>query len=90
MKIYNKGARAIIIKNSDNISGCRIPQDIVGKENAYIDPGTTVEISDNKGEELLKMYPRELVAVETRQEKIKKALKEVEKTKKKAKSKKRG
>lgn len=89
MKIYNKGARAIIIKNADNISGCRIPQDIVGKENAYIDPGTTVEIANDKAETLLKMYPKELVAMETREQKIKKALKEVEK-KKKAKSKKRG
>lgn len=91
MKIYNKGARAIIIKKSDSISGCRIPPDLVGKETAYIDPGTTVDIADNTAETLLKMYPKEIVAMETREQKIKKALKEVDRTKKKkAKSKKRG
>lgn len=64
MRLYNKGGRAIIIAKDEAISGCRIPEDEIGKNRAYIDPGKTVDVTDVKGERLLNMYPEMLMRMD--------------------------
>lgn len=60
MRLYNKGSRSFIINRIDAITGCRLPEDIMAKDKAYIDPSTDVEISDSVGKKLLQDYPEEL------------------------------
>lgn len=79
MELYNKGVRSFIIKKEEAISGCRIPTDEIGKFRAYIDAGKTVQVTDECGANLLRMYPKELMQTGgTRKLRIQKAIKEVE------------
>ena len=64
MKLYNKSVRAFIINKVDAVDGCRFPTDIMSKEKAYIDPDTTVEVSDVLGTKLLSDYPAEIMKIE--------------------------
>lgn len=83
MKIYNKGARGFVISREDAISGCRLPTDEIGKFKAYIDPGSTVSVTDEVGAKLMKMYPANLVCLEGDcKERLDQAHKELEKEKK--------
>lgn len=64
MKLYNKSGRAFIIRKEDAIDGCRTPTDAIGRNKAYIDPNTTVDVEDNVGEKLLHDYPGQLMRVD--------------------------
>ena len=87
MRILNRGTRAFIIKKTDAVHGCRFPKDELGSDKAYIDPDTEVEVVDSCGEDILKLYPKELREIKSHSpSENKSALKKV----KKAKSKKRG
>lgn len=60
MKLYNKSGRAFAISKKFAVSGCREVEVAVGENFMYIDPDTTVEVTDEAGEKLAVMYPKEL------------------------------
>ena len=62
MKLFNQGQRSIIIAKKDMISGdARPKKDEINSKTAYIGPNSKVEVKDEVGEKLLKMYPKELM-----------------------------
>ena len=66
MRLFNKGARSIIVKATDVLDGAiRHATDGVGTPKAYIGPETQVTVTQTLGERLLKAYPKELMRTDT-------------------------
>lgn len=77
MKLYNKGERSFIVKVSDLISGDARPvKDELSRDKGYIGPGTEVEVTKDCGENLLVMYPKELIELDKKVKKSAKVKKE--------------
>ena len=58
-KLYHKGTASKIVNPADILAGHNEGPD--GKNNGYIHPGNTVEVSDACAAMLLSNYPREFV-----------------------------
>jgi hypothetical protein len=64
MKLHNKGERKFIIAGYDLLKGGKREVDIHGVESGIISPGDSVEVTDLKGEFLLKGYQGEFLRMD--------------------------
>lgn len=87
MKLYNKSGRAFIIDVKYIIDGGRFSEYDTKKDRKYFDPNSDLEVTDEYGAKLLKMYPKELKRFDSSSNKVTKK-KSVTKKKKSKKSKK--
>jgi hypothetical protein len=86
MKLYNKSGPSLIIDVKYVLSGGRFSEHDQKKDRKYFDVDSDIEVTDEYGEKLLKMYPKLKRTDQTREAPIKKRskrIKVVQKTKKK-------
>ena len=81
MKLYNKGGPGLIIDSKYVIEGGRFSEHDTKKDRKHFDLETTIEVTDEYGEKLLRMYPKGMMQTD----KVTISKKAVKKTKKRKK-----
>lgn len=61
MKLYNKSGPSLIIDVKYVIDGGRFSEHCTAQDRKYFDIESTIEVTDEYGKQLLKMYPKGLM-----------------------------
>lgn len=81
MKLYNRSGRALIIDIKHVVEGGRFGEHDNKQDRKYFDPQSNMEVTDEYGAKLMKMYPKELM--QTDKKSARKEVAPVKKDKKK-------